>query len=473
MPGREGHVAAHESSAPAADRGTVLSTFRLEAAARRPDGTQALALLGLGAVAALLVAGSVAMPQTTLLLAAAAVALVILVTRIDLAILLVVATAPLEGAFASGPAGVSVTKLAGYVCIGAFAYALVKERRRLVFEPGQAIVLGILGIAMLSTAWADDASAGITTTTRYASFAAIYVIITQFGYDRVLQRRIAWTLTVTCTIAAALGLNDYLRGDAQLATLPHAQANDFAFILATSLPFMFFLLGGTRALRPLLLAAIALVSAALLLSLSRGAFLGLAAGFVVFVLTDRRRLQVTLTAGALAAIGTLLVIHSNPQRFHEAVTLKQNVAQENVSTRFGAWSAAARLASDHPLLGVGPGNFQFHYNDLTGQPLGTLTLTVAHNALLDVGAELGLVAMALLALYLILAFVRLSSALQLGYGDPGFVRALRIALTIAIVGAMFLSEQYFLPFWLIGGLAAAIWVNGRRPAGEIAGPTPE
>jgi O-antigen ligase len=473
MPGRPGHVAAHESSAPAADRGTVLSTFRLEAAARRPDGTQALALLGLGAVAALLVAGSVAMPRTTLLLAAAAVALVLLITRIDLAILLVVATAPLEGAFASGPAGVSVTKLAGYVCIAAFAYALVKERRRLVFEPGQAIVLGILGIAMLSTAWADDASAGITTTTRYASFAAIYVIITQFGYDRVLQRRIAWTLTVTCTIAAALGLNDYLRGDAQLATLPHAQANDFAFILATSLPFMFFLLGGTRALRPLLLAAIALVSAALLLSLSRGAFLGLAAGFVVFVLTDRRRLQVTLTAGALAAIGTLLVIHSNPQRFHEAVTLKQNVAQENVSTRFGAWSAAARLASDHPLLGVGPGNFQFHYNDLTGQPLGTLTLTVAHNALLDVGAELGLVAMALLALYLILAFVRLSSALQLGYGDPGFVRALRIALTIAIVGAMFLSEQYFLPFWLIGGLAAAIWVNGRRPAGEIAGPTPE
>ena len=446
----------------------MLSTSRLEAAARRPDGPQALMLLGLAAVAAVLVAGSVAMPRTTLLLAAAAVALVFLVTRVDLAILLVVATAPLEGAFASGPGGVSLTKLAGYVCIAAFVFALVKERRRLVFEPGQAIVLGILGIAMLSTTWAEDASAAITTTTRYASFAAIYVIITQFGHDRVLQRRIAWTLTVTCTIAAALGLNDYLTGNAQLATLPHVQANDFAFILATSLPFMFFLLGGTRALRPLLLAAIAFVSAAILLSLSRGAFLGLAAGFVVFVLTDRRRLQVTLTAGALAAIGTLFVIHTNPQRFHQAVTLKQNVAQENVSTRFGAWSAAARLASDHPLLGVGPGNFQFHYNELTGQPLGTVTLKVAHNALLDVGAELGLVAMALLALYLILAFVRLTSAIQLGYGDPGFVRALRISLTIAIVSAMFLSEQYFLPFWLIGGLAAAIWAQGQRRAAEGA-----
>jgi O-antigen ligase len=292
------------------------------------------------------------------------------------------------------------------------------------------------------------------------------VIITQFGADRVLQRRIAWTLTITCSVAAALGLNDYLNGSAQLATLKYAQQNDFAFILATSLPFMFFLLGRTRLLRPLLLGAIGLVSAAIVLSLSRGALVGLAAGFLLFVLTDRRRLQVTVTAGAVAAVGTLFVIHSNPQRFHESLVLKQQIAQQNVSTRFGAWSAAARLATDHPLLGVGPGNFQFHYNALTGQPLGTFTLTVAHNALLDVGAELGLVAMCLLGLYLLLAFFRLTATIQRGYGDEGFVRTLRISLTIAIVSAMFLSEQYFLPFWLIGGLAAAIWADGQRREAE-------
>jgi hypothetical protein len=100
--------------------------------------------------------------------------------------------------------------------------------------------------------------------------------------------------------------------------------------------------------------------------------------------------------------------------------------------------------------------------------LGTFTLTVAHNALLDVGAELGLVAMCLLALYLLLTFTRLTSTLKRGYGDPGFVSTLRISLTIAIVSAMFLSEQYFLPFWLIGGLAAAIWVDGQRRETEAA-----
>jgi O-antigen ligase len=178
--------------------------------------------------------------------------------------------------------------------------------------------------------------------------------------------------------------------------------------------------------------------------------------------------QVTITAGAIAAVAVLLVIHSNPQRFHEALLLKSRVASENVSTRYGAWGAAARLASDHPLLGVGPGNFQFHYNKLTGQPLGALTLTVAHNALLDIAAELGLLAVFLFACYLVLSWTRLTGAIKRGYGDSGYVRTLRISLTIAIVSAMFLSEQYFLPFWLLGGLAAAIWVDGQRRDREAA-----
>jgi O-antigen ligase len=444
----------------------VFEAARVEAAVRRTDPLQAYIAAGVVAVGALVVVGSVASPKMALLLTVSAALLVFFVTHVNWAILLVVASAPLEGAFASGPAGVSVTKLAGGICIAAFVYALVNEKRPIVFERGQALVLGLLGIALLSTAWAEQTSAAITTTTRYASFATIYVIITQFGADRVLQRRIAWTLAITCSVAAALGLNEYLNGSAELATLKYTQQNDFAFILATSLPFMFFLLGRTRLLRPLLLGAIGLVSAAILLSLSRGAFVGLAAGFLLFVFTDRRRLQVTVTAGLVAALGTLFVIHSNPQRFQQSLVLKQQIAQQNVSTRFGAWSAAARLATDHPLLGVGPGNFQFHYNALTGQPLGSLTLTVAHNALLDVGAELGLVAMCLLALYLLLAFLRLTETIKRGYGDEGFVRTLRISLTIAIVSSMFLSEQYFLPFWLIGGLAAAIWVDGQRREAE-------
>ena len=444
----------------------MLTGGRLEAALRRPrpDRLELLGLLALTAAAGTCAVGAAIRPATVLFGIAAGAAALVFLARTDFALLFVVATAPLEGAFASGTGGVTITKLAGGLAIASFAAAVARERRVLVLERGQALVLGILGLAMLSTIQAHETSPALTTTTRYASFAAVYVIFSQMGHDRVLQRRIAWTLAVTCSVAAGLGLHEYLSGKQQLATLPYVNQNDFAFVLATSLPLMFVLLTGPKLLRPLVLGAIGLVSAGILLSLSRGALVGLAAGFLLFVITDRRRISVTLTAGALAAAGVLLVIHSNPQRFHQALLLKQQVAHQNVSTRFGAWGAAARLATDHPFLGVGPGNFQFHYNELTGQPVGTFTLTVAHNALLDVGAELGLAAMCLLAAYLVLAFVRLTTSLERGYGDPGFVRALRISLAIAVVSSMFLSEQYFLPFWLIGGLAAAIWTDGQRRA---------
>jgi O-antigen ligase len=433
---------------------------RVEAA--RPDGLELAGLIGLAAAAGALALGALERPNFVLVLVLGGAAVLLFLLRTDLALLLVVAAAPLEGAFSSGPAGISVTKLTGGLCFASFAFSLARGRQQLVFERGQAIVLGILGLALLSTLQAQDTSAALTTTSRYASFAIVYVIFTQLGHDRVLQRRLAWTLSIAGTIAAGLGLEQYLSGKQQLATLPYVNQNDFAFMLATTLPLMFVLLSGPKLLRPFVLGAIGLVSAGILLSLSRGALVGIAAGFLLFVITDRRRVRVTLAAGVLATIGTVAVIHSNPQRFHEALVLKSQVAQQNVSTRFGAWGAAGRLASDHPLLGVGPGNFQFYYNKLTGQPVGTFTLTVAHNALLDVGAELGIVAMFLLAAYLVLAFVRLTSCLERGYGDPGFVRALRISLAIAIVSAMFLSEQYFLPFWLLGGLAAAIWMDGKR-----------
>ena len=441
---------------------------RIEAA--RPDGLELAGLIGLAGVAGALALGALERPTFALVLVLGGAAALLFLLRTDLALLLVVAAAPLEGAFSSGPAGISVTKLTGGLCFASFAFSLARGRRRLVFERGQAIVLGILALALVSSLQAHETSAALTTTSRYASFAIVYVIFTQLGHDRVLQRRIAWTLAIASTVAAGLGLHEYLSGKQQLATLPYVNQNDFAFLLATSLPLMFFLLSGPKLLRPLVLAAIGLVSAATLLSLSRGALVGVGAGFLLFVITDRRRVRVTLAAGVLATVGTIAVIQSNPQRFHQALLLKSQVAQENISTRFGAWGAASRLAADHPLLGVGPGNFQFYYNRLTGQPVGTFTLTVAHNALLDIGAELGLVAMFLLAVYLVLAFVRLTTCIERGYGDPGFVRALRISLTIAIVSSMFLSEQYFLPFWLLGGLAAAIWMDGQRQAARSPQP---
>jgi len=437
---------------------------RAAAAIRRPsfDAPEIAGALAIAAVAIALAVAALEAPSKTLAAMVVAAVVGALLARTDLAILLVVATAPLEAAFASGPGGISLTKAAGALCFASFAVTLVRTHRPLLLERGQVLVLGILGLAALSSLQALEISPALSTTSRYASFAGIYLIVSQLGGDRVLQRRIAWTVAGTAAISAAIGLYEYSAGNTSLATLAHADPNDFAFVLATSLPLMFWLLGSKPLARLLVLGMIGVVFAGILLSLSRGTLVGLGAGLLFLLATDRRRLQLTLVAGALATVAAIVVVNSNPQRFQHALTLKEHVAQENVSTRFEAWSGAARLATDHPLLGVGPGNFQFYYNDVTGRPVGTPSLRVVHDTYLDIAAELGIVAMLLFLGYLVLTFGRLTAACRSG-PDPGYAQALRVSLVVGVVAALFLSEQYFLPFWLIGGLATALWAEGREP----------
>ena len=448
------------------------AAYRLAARFHRPDGAEVWLWLGILLGAAVLAAIAVARPTTALLVVIAAVVVGVLLVRLDLAILAVVATAPLEAAFSSGPAGISVTKLAGGLCFLSFIGFVIRSKRRLLLDRSYVLVLGILALAALSSLQALETGPAFSTTVRYASFAGFYVILSQLGHEPVLQRQIAWVLAITASISAGLGLANYLNGSQEFAQLPYSNQNDFAFILATSLPLMFWLLGSNRALRPLIVGMIGLVFAATLLSLSRGALVGLGAGLVFLLLTDRRRLQLTLIAGTLAVVATVAVVQSNPQRFHETLFLKQQVATENVTTRFEAWDAAARLATDHPFLGVGPGNFQFYYNQLTGRPPGTLDLTVAHNAYLDIGAEIGLVAMLLFIVYLVMVFARLTASVRESIGPAGYAQALRISLVIAVVCATFLSEQYFLPFWLIGGLATAIWAGRTSAPASPVAPAP-
>jgi len=406
----------------------------------------------------------------TALVAFGLLALVFAATiRVQTALLFLIASAPLEGAidFSIGP-GLTITKLAGLLCFTSFALYATSSRRSLFLDRSHAIVFGLLGLALLSSLQAEELGPALSTTLRYASFVALYVVVSQFVGDQTLQRKIAWTLSISSTVAAALGLWRLASRDSFQATLANADANDFAFMLAVTLPFTFWLLRERRVYRPAVIAMIGLISVAIMLSFSRGALVGLAAGALSHVLTERRHIPIMLFGALVALIFALAFVHERPGRVETGLMLKEKIATTNVETRLDAWKGAINLTTEHPLLGVGPGNFQFHYYEATGRPLGTPLLRVVHNAYLDVAAELGAIGMVLFLLYLIQALARLGVARRRAYGPPGFAITVRTALVVAVVSGMFLSEQYFAPFWLFGGLATALWAEGPRSASTEA-----
>jgi O-antigen ligase len=126
------------------------------------------------------------------------------------------------------------------------------------------------------------------------------------------------------------------------------------------------------------------------------------------------------------ALATVLVlVNVNASQVHRASLAKQKVAQENIQSRLDAWSGAARLTADHPLLGVGPGNFQAYFFRATDRPSGSLLLTQVHNTYLDVASELGVIALILFVSFLAMSFSHAVKAEWMSLGPPVWRRRLR------------------------------------------------
>jgi putative inorganic carbon (hco3(-)) transporter len=418
----------------------------------------ALALALMAAIAVPLAVGAATRPGLVLGGLVALVVIGVCLARVDLALLLLVAATPLEALFQGGTSGgLSVTKVAGALCFLSFGLSAVATGRRLWFGIPHALVFSLLGIALLSTLGAQSTPDALATTTRYASFVALFFVVSQFVGDHVLQTRIAWVLSAASTVAGAVASWNFLSGRTLSARLPYGDPNDVAFLLATTLPLTFWLLREPGRRRALAVVMLGVISVSTLLTLSRGALVGLGAAVLWLALTERRFLKPLLAGALLAAVILGVVVHVKHNRIETGLRAKEKVAGANVSSRLEAFGAAARLSVEHPLVGVGPGNFQYHFLEATDSPPGAQRLVVVHDAYLDIAAELGPTAMLLFLAYLGVVFAQLSKARRMALGPPGLAAALRISLVVGSFSALTLSEQYFAPFWLIGGLAAALW----------------
>lgn len=142
----------------------------------------------------------------------------------------------------------------------------------------------------------------------------------------------------------------------------------------------------------------ALGLAALLLSLSRGAWFGAVVGLVALavLLPDaRRRIGLLVVAAVGVATVLLALVPGSPAEVAgERLSTLTNPGANPDELRPRAWRLAGDLLVAHPLLGIGPGGFTSEA-EVAGR--GEVSGAVhAHNLPLTVGAEGGLVGLVLL-----------------------------------------------------------------------------
>jgi putative inorganic carbon (hco3(-)) transporter len=398
-------------------------------------------------------------------MAVAALAVVLLMIFVlsqpNVVLVIMLAVLPWEGMLDFPTPTITIVKLLGLLLILSVTLTAIAQGTRFRAPPTAVAALAFVLFAAVSLIVSPDPSAGLNQLLRYVFLAGFFFIVIQLLDDRARLRTALRVLVASLGAAAVWGLVSFLSGEAPRASGPITEPLEFGYLLATMLPLCIYLILEDRELRGLWLACFLAMLAATLATLSRGAFVGLVAMLIWAVLTRRIRLggllASTVSLFALVAIGFSLwgpVIN-------ERVGQKQLIAEKNAESREALWEGAAVMAMDRPITGVGTGRFGEESVDYVRDNPIVLGDPQAHNAYLEILAESGPFALAAFLAFLGLTWQTLVRARRARPGAGGregerLATALQASLLVAIVGALFLSEQVASPFWVIAGFAAVV-----------------
>lgn len=302
----------------------------------------------------------------------------------------------------------------------------------------------------------------------------------------------------TATVVALLGFCDFIGWrpfQIPSAGLPSATLgfrNIAAMYTIQTLPFAFALYVLARNRYTLSLSGIALVllSAFLIYTRTRGAWLGLSLASVVTIIvlykTRPTHFNIQLNRKKCYGLISLLAIiilfitlpsglkKQGPQSIDEKKTTVAQTIQSLTQTggdrgRLRVWQNTLPMLADHPLFGVGLGNWSVHYPKYDKGQLITFQSAPErpHNTFLSIWTELGSIGF---IIYLWFCIITLRLGQQLLQAPSAQTRWLAIAGLVSFMAILIHSFFSFpneritptLLFWFIPGLFVALNTSKRQ-----------
>jgi probable O-glycosylation ligase (exosortase A-associated) len=261
--------------------------------------------------------------------------------------------------------------------------------------------------------------------------------------------------------------------------------NDFALVMNMAIPFTYFMfLQADRFKKKLLyLCAIGVFVAAAVASLSRGGFIGLVAVGLFFWLKSPKKVLSSIVVTLMVAILYL----SAPQTYWDEVRSIQNenIQEGTGQERWYSWQCGWRMFLDHPIIGVGQGNFPWNF--VQYEPPGGLWDRLhggraAHSVYFTLIPELGAIGTILFFSLLYYSLRDMKVVLKAEKTHPALgvqsetekdareklrklkniVLGVQGAFAGYLISGTFLSVLYYPHFWLLVAFSLAIANVGKR-----------
>ena len=304
-------------------------------------------------------------------------------------------------------------------------------------------LLALVGTMILSTAVAINISSSLKEISKWLEV----VVIVLLGSQYLRTRRQIWIIVALVCLAGIsqafygyiqaffnLGPESFIR-DASLRVYgTFDQPNPYAgyINIPLSISLALALLGRNWTTRMLAGLSAIILAVAEFLSQSRGGEIALAAALIFIVIAGMSSLRVFMRVILVALSGVFLVLLVgwipvsvfNPVlRFVGVIQISlTNPTNQDYSTaeRLAHWIAGIHMFLDHPVLGVGIGNYPDAYSRYF-ITIFTNSLGHAHNYYINMAAETGSIGLIVFLLFILAVFVAGGRSLQ------GISRKLSIA----------------------------------------------
>ncbi len=210
--------------------------------------------------------------------------------------------------------------------------------------------------------------------------------------------------------------------------------------------------------RVVLAAVVALQTTAIMVTMTRGAWLALIAGIVVLCLMLKNRVAIAAAAALVLGIAALSLFGHQGRSIPE---LARSGLDKDASTRLVLWDIAWDLFKQHPLAGVGMGDYTIEADKLLAGRRVTTTVDT-HNVYLQVLATRGLIGFVPFVAFWVVflrQLRRIRRASERGSLAHQFAVGAIAATVALLVGALtelnIDDSEVFMAFLFIAGLALA------------------
>jgi hypothetical protein len=402
-----------------------------------------------------------------------------------------------------------IVLLAGCLIVPALLRNLFSQRDRIILDWPFLLMLVFLGLVLASSLLARDTDLAMAWIQKYLlEGLLLYLVIINLVRTFATLRRVVWALLLSGTLLASMTLyqelshsyanefgglaqrtleretrenvllDEYNPRDrpkvriAYRAQGPIDDPNRYGQMLVVLLPLGWFRIKGEQKALGKVLAVICstVILGGVLLTYSRGAFLSLLVMLGLIIVMRRIKLyQVAIAALALILsiqlvapgyVNRMLTLRGIPGLFSPTAEVEPDPVQRGRATEM---LAAWQVFLDHPILGVGPGQFTPIYSiRYMSRHYSLRRITDprrAHSLYLEMAAETGILGLASFMAIAITSIRRLVKAGRRSAETHPELANLSTALVLSIAAylttAVFLQLSFQRYYWLLLGLAGA------------------